>query len=203
MSSSFYEDDIVRIHFYTQLFADLIENRPYVPLCGKTIPGFEIETILNYAVTPLKSYWLSGQGVKPVPRQPCLTQNQYYALRGGGIVALRGLVESGIEELIGQPCRTSQRLTCSVAPTSGRIRVELLVPGSAITGRPDQWERSYWEIFPHWTGAVDEYQIQFDLPITAVRRWPVRGEKPSSGFVALDYDAGFESFRLSLMSLCG
>ncbi len=193
----------IRSHVYTNAFADRMWSDQFLAYCGSARPGYEIDTIIQmrrHSDIVMLAAREGGEAGAP-PAMIDISKDAFFRFRTHALAELRHELKSAIEVLTGKECQTNTVMTCSIILSRGRIKLDLLVPGSDITGRIDQWEKSYWEVYPHWTGWADEYQLYFDLPITAVRRWPVTGEKPSGGFQSLDYDQGFEEFRFAVMSL--
>lgn len=169
--------------------------------CLESFPGYEIENTLrlrelDYVTAAAR---IGGDAGAP-PRMINIDQEAFERFRGRGIGDLRMILVSSIEAAIGHKCETTDTMTCSVLPQGGKLVVELLVPGSDLSGRPDHWEKSHWEVFTHWDGSMGNYQLYFGLPITSIRRWPTSGVKPFGGFVSLDYDEGFESVRTFVMT---
>jgi uncharacterized protein YgiM (DUF1202 family) len=174
---------------------------PHTQYCIESTPGYEIENVLRMRsradiVTSARRY--GGDAGSP-PRMISISETQFERFRGTGIVELRNELISGLEAAISATCETNEFRTCSVLPEDGRLRIELLTVGNAITGRPDHWEKSLWEIYVHWDGSPNGYQLYFGLPITSIKRWPTVGSKPTNGFISLDYDDGFENLRTFLM----
>lgn len=166
-----------------------------------SMPGYEIENVLRLRARPdiVQGARRTGGEAGAPPRMITISQTQFQRFRGPGIADLRAEVIDALEEALGRPCRTDEFMTCSVLPLAGRLAIDLLAPGTALTGRPDHWERSYWEVHVHWDGSPDEYLLYVALPVTSVRRWPVDGGKPAGTFESLDYDPGFEALRSVVM----
>lgn len=187
---------------HAKSFADNIRSKSIKAYCGNTKPGYEIETVIQLrrnSDVVLIAIREGGDAGAPAAGIN-ISRNSFYRYRKNAISELRDYVKQAIEKLINSKCETNNNMTCSIIVSHGRIKLELVVPGTLTSGRPDQWEKSYWEIYPHWTGSYGEYQLYFELPITAIKRWPVTGKKPTGDFKSLDYDEGFESFRFAVMS---
>lgn len=174
---------------------------PYTKFCIESTPGYEIENTLRLRSFGdiVKGAWRTGGEAGSPPRMINISEEQFERFRGAGITDLRNELISGIEAAYSTSCKTNDFQTCSVLPEGGRIRIDLLHVGTAITGRTDRWEKSLWEVYTHWDGSADNYQLYFGLPITSIKRWPTRGPKPANGFLPLDDDEGFESLRTFLM----
>ncbi|QBF33855.1 SH3 domain-containing protein [Thalassococcus sp. S3] len=174
---------------------------PHTQYCIESTPGYEIENTLRLrsrADIVTSARRMGGEAGAP-PRMISISEAQFERFRGAGITELRNELISGIEAATSAACETNEFQTCSVLPEDGRLRIDLLTVGTAITGRTDHWERSLWEVYVHWDGSPDDYQLYFGLPITSIKRWPTSGLKPTNGFISLDYDEGFENLRTFLM----
>lgn len=190
-----YEDQIFT-HPYLNLVRSKIEGRSFKVFCGETTPGYDVETVLKFRQSEsvvLEAIRIGGGAGIP-SLSLIISADQFFAFRGTGIAALRPHVVDAIEVATGVTCETTQRVTCSVVPARGKITVDLLTPGSVASGRSSTWERSYWEIFPTQQFAGD-FELSINLPITSLRTWPTDRAKPTSGFVPLDFDQGFEQLQ--------
>ncbi len=169
--------------------------------CVASVPGFEIENTLRlrgHRDIVLGARRTGGDAGAP-PRMVLISPAQFERYRGPGIAELRSDLIDALEAAIGGRCTTDAFRTCAVMPSGGRLAINLLTPGTPITGRTDHWERSYWEVHVHWDGSPDHYLLYFDLPVTAIRRWPTSGPKPSTGFTSVDFDEQFENLRTFVM----
>lgn len=121
-----------------------------------------------------------------------VSEEQIFDLRENQTIDLRNLVNTAIEQVTEQDCYTDSRQTCALVYHSGKMGVRSLVPDGGLTGRVGNWESSYWENYPHWGGGQTQFAVNFDMPITATKRWPTNGRKPSDGFTSLHLDKAIE-----------
>jgi hypothetical protein len=168
----------------------------FIPYCGATVPGFENDVVIALRKAKEMVHFASrvGDPAGSPPTFVTIDEDTFHRLRGEGMAQLVGAVSDSIEDIVGGPCVTSERITCSISTGNGRISINLLAPSTGMSGREGFWERSRWEIYPNQL-YTDTYAIAIDLPVTSIRRWPKEGSKPQDGFTSLDYDDGFEVLR--------
>lgn len=161
-----------------------------------TLPGYDVGLILELrqANSIVFDAMRFGRAAGLPPFSLHFSEEQFYEFRGVGAVRLRPIVQKAFEKYLGMPCGALEPAVCTVVASQGRVKVNLLVPGSGLTGRPDHWERSEWYIYPTQTFAA-YYELMIDVPITNIRRWPTNGVPPSGGFTSVDNDKGFELLR--------
>lgn len=183
-------------------FKERLRGREYVSYCAKTVPGFELEATFGLRQWGGKDIVVvrPGFGAGSPSAMMWISREQYLQYRGAASAKLRPIIKSAIEAELGRPCQTNLQLTCALVPQGGKLRLRVLAPDGAMTGRRGNWEQTYWEIYPYWMGSGDSYVLAFDMPITSIRRWPVDAGKPTDGFASVDFDEGFETFRMSVMS---
>lgn len=174
----------------------------YTPYCIAATPGFEAEATIflrRHTEMVLWAFRIGAFAGSP-PAHMTISQNQFFRLRGAGVTELREHVVFALEKVTGQKCATNNRMTCSVVASRGRISVSLTTPGTSASGRPGHWEQSEWSVAPLNVEA-DSFEIEFQLPVTRIKRWPTDGDKPSGDYQTVDYDEKFEDFRASVMSI--
>ncbi|AZB70180.1 hypothetical protein [Cereibacter sphaeroides] len=174
----------------------------YIAFCGDIAPGYENDVVLELRkIAPDKAGVVrtGGEAGSP-PAHMKITEQQFLEAREAGSENIRQPFITAVEKLTGEPCDTAQSRTCSVIAERGKLKVSLLFSDGALTGRAGHWEQAYIEVYPNQP-AGDYFELGFDMPITSIRRWPADRAKPTTGFTALDFDEGFESFRFNLMSL--
>jgi len=182
-------------------FLEPLRGRDVISYCGKTFPGFEadvVATLRQFGGDDLAASRI-GAGAGSPPAQIPLTQAQFLAIRDGHALPLRAPVVAALEALTGERCETTAALTCAVIAERGKVKAQLLFPDGALTGRAGHWEMAHLEVYPA-NPMADYFELEFDMPITSIRRWPSDREKPTEGFQALDWDDGFESFRQNVMA---
>lgn len=187
---------------YIEDFRDDLAGRPYRAFCTTVQPGYEIEVTLSvrqWGGQDVIAVRTGGEAGSPSALM-WVNQDQFFDLRENQTIDLRGLVKTAIEEITQRDCDTTAEQTCALVYQGGKLAVRLLVPDGGLTGRAGNWESTYWEIYPHWMGGQDQFAVSFDMPITAIKRWPADSRKPSDGFTSLDFDEGFETFRAAVMS---
>ncbi|WP_424984475.1 hypothetical protein [Microbulbifer sp. S227A] len=187
---------------YIDGFEDRFAGRSYRAFCTEVQPGYEIEVTLKvrqWGGRDVIALRPGGDAGSPSALM-WVSEEQFLDLRENLTIDLRGLVKTAIEEVTQLTCDTTPRQTCALVYQGGKLAVRLLVSEGGLTGRPGNWESTYWEIYPHWLGGQTQFALSFDMPITAIKRWPADGDKPSGGFTSLDFDEGFETFRAAVMS---
>lgn len=187
---------------YMDGFEDRLAGRRYSAFCTTVQPGYEIEVALavrQWGGRDVIAVRTGGEAGSPSAMM-WVSQDQFFDLREHQTIDLRGLVKTAIEEVTERDCDTTPEQTCALVYQGGKLAVRLLLPDGGLTGRVGNWESTYWEIYPHWMGGQDQFAISFDMPITAIKRWPADRPKPTDGFTSLDFDEGFETFRIAVMS---
>ena len=190
-----------REHFYTYGFRDRLSGANLATYCGKIVPGYEIDTILKLRQRSFILLAVRSGGEAGLPTEPLdISESNFYFVRTSeGINFLRKIVEKSFERIFNIECTTNDKITCSVIASGGKVKIDLLVPGSRTTGRTNFWERSHWEVLPY-SPNPNVYALSFNVPITSIKRWPVAGPKPEGGFQSLDFDRGFQNLRAAIMS---
>ncbi len=193
----------VKGHPYTAAFGRRFRKiKDFVCYFGSAQSGYEAETVLSLrkrkdvvyiAVRP------GGEAGSPA-EYIGINEAAFQIARHNNMMDLRNIVIKSIENLYGRKCANDNKMTCSVFPSDGRLKVSILAVGTVKTAYKDLWERSYLEIYPSWNGRKDDYKLHFEMPVTQIKKWPIHGDKPTGKFESVDYDDRFVNFRSSLIS---
>lgn len=166
-----------------------------------TQPGFDVGLILELRqrqdIVFDAMRFGRPAGLPPFSLQ--ISAEQFFLFRGAGATQLRPFVRDAFEGYLGTDCSSVGSTICNIVASQGQVKVNLLTPGTSLTGRPDFWEKSEWYVYPTQTFA-GYYDLKIDVPITSIRRWPTDGLPPNGGFTSVDHDPGFELLRQEIAS---
>ena len=118
--------------------------------CGETRPGFEAPVTL--ALRQLDDVVFgaerTGGAAGGFHTAIDIDRDQFLRIRDGGLGDVRSLLKQVLENILKTECITDAKKTCALNVSSGRLKLELLIPGDLITGRNGFWEHSYFDIYP-------------------------------------------------------
>ncbi|MCC0036564.1 MAG: hypothetical protein H6887_15030 [Hoeflea sp.] len=165
--------------------------------CISVYPGNEPGVVLALReIDGVKEVSRTGGGAGNPSLSMVIPRSTFFDAVNSEMTILRPIVKNAFEKVLSISCDSAELAKCAIVAKNGALDVDLIFPYSRGYGKVGHWHHAYFQIKPNvWS---DRYlTLEFQMPITRIRRWPA--EVMPDVFESVDFDDDFETIRYAVM----